>query len=53
MSEREEYDEEKPKRRRLIRCSDRMCGATDCPTCFPGNFWPGRHGDEGEEKDEE
>ena len=20
------------------RCSDRMCGARDCPTCNPGNF---------------
>jgi hypothetical protein len=21
---------------RLKRCSDRMCGAEDCPTCHPG-----------------
>lgn len=24
-----------PRRRRLIACSDRMCGAQDCPSCYP------------------
>jgi hypothetical protein len=32
----EEYDE--PRRKRYIQCSDRMCGADDCPNCRPGNF---------------
>ena len=32
----EEYDE--PRRKRHIQCSDRMCGADDCPNCRPGNF---------------
>ena len=22
-------------RRNQVRCSDRMCGATDCPACYP------------------
>ena len=24
-------------RRKTYACSDRMCGATDCQTCYPGN----------------
>lgn len=27
--------EVEPKRRRAIACHDRMCGALDCPNCFP------------------
>ena len=32
-------DELEPRRGRYQRyaCSDRMCGATDCQTCYPGN----------------
>jgi len=32
---REECDENWPKKRRAYRCSDRMCGAEDCATCYP------------------
>lgn len=35
----DEYEE--PRRKRYIRCSDRMCGADDCETCFPLNFLGG------------
>ena len=24
--------------RKYIRCTDRMCGATDCPNCFPSSY---------------
>ena len=44
------YDEERPKRRRRISCSDRMCGGSDCQTCFPGN---NPCADEPEETEEE
>jgi hypothetical protein len=30
--ERDEFRARKPK---FIRCTDRMCGADDCPTCHP------------------
>ncbi len=40
---REEFRE--PKRWR--GCRDRMCGATDCPTCFPTSY------DQEKEKDSE
>jgi hypothetical protein len=37
---KDEYDEyeRSPRRKRYIQCSDRMCGAEDCPNCRPGNF---------------
>lgn len=35
----DEYDE--PRRKRYIRCSDRMCGADDCQNCHPENFQGG------------
>ena len=32
-------DEEPPrKHKKYIRCSDRMCGADDCPNCHPSHF---------------
>lgn len=29
---------EKRSRRSWTRCRDRMCGALDCPTCYPLSF---------------
>ncbi len=34
-------------RKRWRGCHDRMCGATDCPTCFPTSY------DQEEEEDSE
>ena len=31
------FDDERPRRRNRYSCSDRMCGATDCSTCYPGD----------------
>jgi hypothetical protein len=31
----DEADVDFPTRPRLIGCRDRMCGALDCPVCFP------------------
>lgn len=31
------FDDERPRRRNRYSCSDRMCGATDCSTCYPGS----------------
>ena len=28
---------------KTIRCSDRMCGADDCPNCRPENFQDGKY----------
>lgn len=42
--------------KRYIRCSDRMCGADDCPNCHPENFRNGVYIEdieEQQEKDEE
>ncbi len=36
MNENDEF--EPPRRKRYIQCSDRMCGADDCPNCRPENF---------------
>jgi hypothetical protein len=39
-----------------IRCSDRMCGADDCPNCHPENFSPaGRYylDDDRDDRDED
>lgn len=33
----DEYDDE-PRPRSYQRCRDRICGATDCPTCFPFTY---------------
>ena len=35
------HDEPNPRhtRRPLLRCNDGMCGAVDCPRCYP-NFNP-------------
>lgn len=39
MRDRDNEDErDEPKRKRYISCSDRMCGADDCPVCRPWNF---------------
>ena len=48
----DDYDDPPPKR--YIRCSDRMCGAEDCPTCHPENFRGGVYFEdlEGREKEE-
>lgn len=27
-------------KKNLTRCSDRMCGATDCPHCYPDIIFP-------------
>jgi len=27
-----------PRKRKVVRCHDRMCGAEDCPNCHPENF---------------
>jgi len=35
----DDYDEPSPKRYK--KCSDRMCGAEDCPNCHPENFQGG------------
>ena len=35
------------KRKHWPRCRDRMCGATDCPTCYPLSF------DQGDEPEDE
>jgi len=48
--EREEFRERKPK---YIRCSDRMCGALDCPTCHPENFRQGVYWEHLQHDDEE
>jgi hypothetical protein len=24
--------------RKIYRCKDRMCGADDCPTCYPATY---------------
>jgi hypothetical protein len=37
------YDDERPRRRRRISCSDRMCGADDCQLCRPENFRGGAY----------
>jgi hypothetical protein len=34
----DEIAEFTPRRPHYIRCSDRMCGADDCPNCHPENF---------------
>ncbi len=31
-------------------CSDMMCGADDCPTCYPDNFRGGIHIDDLKDK---
>jgi len=35
--ENDRFDDERPRRRNRYSCSDRMCGATDCSTCYPGD----------------
>lgn len=35
MRHNQDPDEREPKRKSYLRCSDRMCGALDCPTCYP------------------
>jgi hypothetical protein len=42
---REEFREYK----RWRGCRDRMCGATDCPTCYPGSWDDDENSDEDEE----
>lgn len=34
----DDYEDERPRRPRYIRCAYGFCGADDCPTCHPGNF---------------
>lgn len=46
-----DVDDDTPKRSRY-RCSDGMCGATDCDRCYPGGVYEGDD-DEDEEQDEE
>ena len=51
-AERERYEEAREEFRTHKRwrgCHDRMCGATDCPNCFPGSW----DEEEQEENDEE
>jgi len=38
----DERDEFRPRRKKLLRCRDRMCGADDCPNCHPEimQTWP-------------
>lgn len=36
--------------RKPIRCSDRMCGALDCPNCYPAN-WHFAHIDDDDDAD--
>jgi hypothetical protein len=43
-----EDDPEPRPLRRVWMCSDRMCGALDCPTCYPG--W--EDGEDGEDDSE-
>jgi len=39
MSTRDEDDDSRPEpKRRITKCKDRICGATDCPTCFPNSY---------------
>jgi hypothetical protein len=38
-----EKDYDAPRRKKYIRCSDRTCGADDCPNCRPGNFHGGMY----------
>lgn len=40
----------RPRRRGLIRCTDRMCGASDCPTCHPEILEPGNSSEKEEEE---
>jgi len=35
MRHDQDFDERPPKRKGYTRCKDRMCGALDCPTCYP------------------
>jgi len=35
---RAEERAEFPRKRRPAGCRDRMCGATDCPNCFPSSW---------------
>lgn len=37
---KEEFDEP-IRKQKYISCSDRMCGADDCPNCRPENFHDG------------
>ncbi len=46
----QEAREEFGTRRRWRGCPDRMCGASDCPTCFPFSY---DEKEESEETDEE
>jgi hypothetical protein len=48
--EREEFRERKPK---YIGCSDRMCGALDCPRCHPENFKGGVYWEDVERDEDE
>lgn len=40
------FDDHEPRKRKPYRCSDGMCGATDCDRCYPGGVY---EGDEEEE----
>ena len=39
--------------RHKYRCTDRMCGCPDCPTCHPENFRNGHYIDEEREAEEQ
>jgi len=41
MITKREHDDDEPLRKRYTQCSDRMCGADDCPNCRPENFLGG------------
>jgi len=44
--------ERRSRPKRYYKCSDRMCGAEDCPRCHPGNFVNGVFVDDIEEEEE-
>ncbi len=53
QSKKEELQAEFPRTRRPHGCHDRMCGASDCPTCYPGSWWLEFQDEEPESEPEE
>lgn len=46
MRHDQDFDERPPKRKHYMRCHDRMCGALDCPTCYPLTYMDDHQPDE-------